>query len=160
VGIKDDVAALMRALKYFDLRELGAVAYFLSMEVIRDRESKTLVVTQGKYAKEILQRSGMEDCKGKATPMDQNLKLSKHGEDLMEDPGRYAETVGMLLYLTTCTRPDLAFAIGVLARFISKPREEHWACVKAVLRYLKQTQDFGIMYGVAVTPLEGYADTD
>jgi hypothetical protein len=115
------VAALMRALEYFDLRKLGPVAYFLSMEVIRDRESKTLVVTQRKYANEILQRTGMEDCKGKTTPMEQNLKLSKHGEDLMEDSGRYAETVGMLLYLTTCTRPDMAYAVSVMAHFISQP---------------------------------------
>ena len=93
--------------------------------MIRDRQSKTLNVTQYKYASELLKRNSMEDCKGKSTPMKRNLKLSKDGEVLTEDSGRYAEMVGKLLYLTTCTRPDMAFAVGVLARFISKPRQEH-----------------------------------
>jgi hypothetical protein len=158
VGIKDDVAALMRARERFDLRKLGAVAYFLTMEVIRDRE--TLMVTQRKDAEETLQRTGMEGGKGKSTPIEHNLKLSKYGDDLMGDPGRSAETVGMLLYLTTCTRPDMAFAIGVLARFISAPREEHRMRVKAVRHYLKETVDYAIIYGAASTPLEGYADSD
>jgi hypothetical protein len=71
------VLALLRTLEYFDIRKLGAVAWFLGMEVIRDRESKSLLVSQRCYASEILQRSGMEDCKGKSTPMEQSLELSK-----------------------------------------------------------------------------------
>jgi hypothetical protein len=78
----------------------------------------------------------------------------------MVDAGRYAETVGMLLYLTTCTRPDMAFAVDLLARFISKPREEHWVRVTRVLHYLKQTAECGIVYGLDDAPLEGYADSD
>jgi hypothetical protein len=160
VGVNEDVAAVMRALEHFDLRKLGPATYFLSMEIIRDREAKALMVTQRKYAHEILQRTGMEDSKGKSTPMEQNVKLSKDGNDQMVDAGRYAETVGMLLYLTTCTRPDMAFAVGMLARFISKPREEHWARVKRVLHYLKQMAEYGIIYGLEDAPLEGYADSD
>jgi hypothetical protein len=148
VGVNEDVAAVMRALEHFTLRKLGPATYFLSMEIIRDREAKTLMVTQHKYAHEILQRTGMEDSKGKSTPMEQNVRLSKDGNDRMVDAGRYAETVGMLLYLTACTRPDMAFAVGMLARFNSKPREEHWARVKRVLHYLKQTAEYGIIYGL------------
>jgi hypothetical protein len=62
----------------------------------------------------------------------------------MKEPGRHAKTVGMLLFLTTCKRPDLAFSVGVLACFISKPREEHWARDTGVLHYLKQAADNGI----------------
>jgi hypothetical protein len=54
----------------------------------------------------------------------------------------------------------MAFAVGVLARFISKPREEHWACVKGVLRYLKHTVDYGIKYGSGDATVKGYADAD
>jgi hypothetical protein len=118
------------------------------------------MMTQRKCAHEILQRTGIEDSKGKSTTMEQNVKLSTHGDDLMKDAGRYAETVGMLLYLTTSTRLDMAYAVGVLARFISKPREEHWAHVKSVLHYLKQTAEYGIIYGLEDAPLEGYADSD
>jgi hypothetical protein len=104
----------------------------------------------------ILQRNGMTGSKVKSTPMEQNLKLCKGGDDQMESEGRYGETVGALFYLTTCTRPDMAFAVGVLARFISKPREEHWACVKGFLRYLKHTMDFGIKYGSRDATVRGY----
>jgi hypothetical protein len=160
VGVNEDVAAVMRALEYFNLRKLGPATYFLSMEIVRDREANMLMVTQRKYAHEILQCIGMEDSKGKSTPMEQNVKLSKHGDELMENAGRYAETVDMLLYFTTCTRLDMAYAVGVLACFISKPREEHWARVKRVLHYLKQTAEYGIIYGLEDAPLEGYADSD
>jgi hypothetical protein len=160
VCARDDVAVVLRALAHFDLRKLGPAAYFLGMEIIRDREAKTLMMSQRQYAHEILQRTGMKHCKGKATPMEQNLKLSKYGDDLMEDTGRYAETVGILLYLTTCTRPDMASAVGVLARFICKPRQERWVRVQGVLQYLKQTAECGIIYGLTDTPLEGYADSD
>jgi hypothetical protein len=118
------------------------------------------MVTQRKTAHEILQRTSIKHCKGKLTPMEQNLKLSKYGDDLMEDAGRYAETVGMLLYLTTCTWPDMASAVGVLARFIFKPRQEHWVRAQGVLQYLKQTAECGIIYRLQDTPLEGYADSD
>jgi hypothetical protein len=110
VGCKD-VLAVVQVLKHFDIRELGAARYFLNMEIIRDREARTLVLTQRTYAGEILQRTGMTDSKGKSTPMEQNLKLSKEGDDQMEDAGGYAETVGASLYLTTGTRPDKAFAV-------------------------------------------------
>jgi hypothetical protein len=78
----------------------------------------------------------------------------------MEGTGRYASTVGMLLYPTTCTQPDMGFSVGALARFISKPRQEHWAHVQGVLQYLKQMTEYGIIYGLTDALLEGYADSD
>jgi hypothetical protein len=102
----------------------------------------------------------MKNRTGTSTPMEQNLKLSKYGDDLMEDAGRCTQTVGMLLHLTTCTRPGMACAVGVLARFIFEPRKEHWVRVQPVLQYLKQTAECGICYGMQDTPLEGYADSD
>jgi hypothetical protein len=59
-----------------------------------------------------------------------------------------------------CTLPDMVFAVGVLARFILKPLEEHWACIKGILHYLKQTEAYGNIYGAATTPLEGFTDAD
>jgi hypothetical protein len=59
-----------------------------------------------------------------------------------------------------CCAPDIAYVVGVLACFISKPRQEHWVRVKGVLQYLKQTADYGIIYGLEDASLEGYTDSD
>jgi hypothetical protein len=69
VGGKEDVAVIIRALEHFDICKLGAVAYFLSMEIVRDRKEKTLMLKQSKYAREILQRTCMRDFNGKSRPM-------------------------------------------------------------------------------------------
>ena len=58
----------------------------------------------------------------------------------------YAGAVGSLMYAMVCTRPDIAHAVGVLSRFMSNPRKEHWRAVKHVFRYLCGTSDYGLCY--------------
>jgi hypothetical protein len=91
---------------------------------------------------------------------EQNLKCSKDGEHLMHDMGCYSEIVDVLLDLTTCARPDLAGAVGVLARFIPYPRQEHWVCAKGVLHYLRPTAESSVIYSAADSLLEDFADSD
>jgi hypothetical protein len=55
----------------------------------------------------------------------------------------YAEAVGSRMCFMTCTRPDLAQALGALSRFVPDPRIQHWTAVKRVLRYLVGTLDLG-----------------
>jgi hypothetical protein len=160
VGIKEDVEVVINIMEVFDIRRLGDATFFLGMEIVRDRQMHTLCLTQVKYAKTILEKTGMSECKTKSTPMQVNTRLSKYGKDTMADSGVYAEVVGMLLYLSTCTRPDLAFSVGMLARFMSQPRQEHWTQVKGVLQYLRKTAGRGIMFGGAELKLEAYCDSD
>ena len=73
----------------------------------------------------------------------------------------YQSAVGSLLYLSTKTRPDIADAVGNVARFCSKPSVQHWKAVKRILRYLRGSVNYGLMYSqnqnnVAV----GYSDAD
>ena len=75
------------------------------------------------------------------------------------DKPKYLAAVGALLYLAMFTRPDISFAMSVLARHFQKPTAKHWAGIKHLFRYLKQTEDLGLLYikqGKAT--LEGYAD--
>ena len=58
----------------------------------------------------------------------------------------YASVVGSLMYAMVCTRPNIAHAVGVLSKFMSKPRKEHWTTVKWVFRYLCGTSDYGLCY--------------
>jgi Reverse transcriptase (RNA-dependent DNA polymerase) len=161
VGTKSDANEIIRILEAaFDIRRLGTAAFFLGMEIVRDRQARTILLSQKKYTQVILSRTGMTESKPRSIPMEINIQLSKDGDDLMEKPGEYAEVLGMLLYLATCTRPDLAHAVGLLARFMAKPRQEHWIHLKGVLRYLCKTRNRGIMYGGKDCKVEGYCDSN
>ena len=73
------------------------------------------------------------------------LTSSKGKEFEDEDATKYRQLVGRLIYLTT-TRPNISYVVGILSRFMHKPCEGHWLATKRVLRYLKGTQDVGLMY--------------
>ncbi len=90
-------------------------------------------------------------------PFATSLKLAKEGGEPTENP--YSALVGSLLWLTVCTRPDLAYAVGVLTRHMSAPTEAAWQAALGVVRYLIGTRDAGLVYGPA-SPLVGYADAD
>jgi len=102
----------------------------------------------------------MQDCNPVTTPMEQNLKLTSTEGSMFEDPTKYKKIVGTLNFLTT-TRPDIAFVVGILSRFMHKPCEGHWNATKRVLKYLKGTQTYGIKYSKVVDfHLIGYSDSD
>jgi hypothetical protein len=58
----------------------------------------------------------------------------------------HASAVGNLMYAMVCTRPDIAHAVGVLSRYMSKLGKEHWTSVKRVFRYLRGTSNDGLCY--------------
>ena len=104
----------------------------------------------------------MQDAKSVVTPVNAGTKLVKAVEDdVMFDKGVYQSAVGSLLYLSTGTRPDIAFAVGNVARFSSSPTTRHWTGVKRILRYLKGTSNLGLHYLNSVDEdLVGYSDSD
>jgi hypothetical protein len=97
--------------KEFALKDLGDLHYFLGIEV--NKVSDGLILTQEKYASDILKRVGMSDCKPVTTPMFTLEKLSVHEGDLLgpNDATQYRSVVGALQYLIL-TRPDNSFSIN------------------------------------------------
>eukprot|EP00253_Pinus_taeda_P004598 PITA_04598 len=93
----------------------------------------------------MLNRFGMDECNPLTTPMEQNSKLTSIDGKEFEDAIKYIKLVRSLNYLTT-TRPNILFVVGILSRFMQKPCEGHWSTAKRVLKYLKETQDFALMY--------------
>ena len=85
----------------------------------------------------------MSTCNPCATPMELKLKLLKEGTTPSVDATAYRSIIGSLRYLCN-SRPDLAFAVGYLNRFMEAPREEHMAAVKRVLRYVAGTMHWGV----------------
>jgi hypothetical protein len=123
----EEIAAVKRLLgEVFDVRDLGEATYFLGMEVNRDCESGTLKLTQKKLTGELLQRYGMEAARGRDVPMSPGEKVHRDGEPLDREKFPYSELVGSLLYLSVCTRPDIAQSVGVLVRYMATPTEDHW----------------------------------
>ena len=123
----------------FDARDLGEAAYFLGWEVQQSREDKTLKVNQQQMTTDLVNRYGKSNIKPKTTPLSTALKITKEGVELDTDTYRYSELVGSLLQLSVCTRPDIAQAVGALARYMSKPTTEHRTAAKGVLKYLAGT---------------------
>ena len=87
----------------------------------------------------------MENCNPNKTPA-QKVPLGKNEEDVpMTEEFHYRSVVGMLLYLSGNTRPDITFAVSQVARFTHNPRKSHATALKMIVRYLSGTIDKGII---------------
>jgi hypothetical protein len=144
--------------KYFDMTDLGLLHYCLGVEVWQT--GSNIFVSQTKYARSLLDRFRMTDCKISSTPMEKGLKLSAKTDSKAVNESVYRQLVGSLIYLTT-TRPDLSYVVSFISRFMTTSKVEHWTATKRVLRYVKGTLDFGILYNRSKDPrLCGYTDSD
>ena len=72
----------------------------------------------------------------------------------------YASTIGSLMYVMLCTRLDIYYAVRVVNRYQSDPREEHWIVVKHILKYLRRTKDYMLVYSSGSLETVGYTDLD
>ena len=141
----------------FEMSDLGLLNYFLGMEVVQDEEGISL--SQECYAKKLLEKFNMKDCKTMETPLVPHSKSQEDGEEFT-DPKIYRSLVGGLLYLTA-TRPDLMFSASYLSRYLKEPRSKHLKEAKRVLRYIKGTSDMGLHFTAIKEPrLIGYSDSD
>ena len=146
----------------FEMKDLGPLHHFLGVKVIQDQLAGVIWIGQPSYTEKILQKFGMYDCKPVSTPVNPDVKLvSSESPDEMCDQQMYQAVIGNLLYLSTKTRPDIAYAVSCVARFCANPTKEHWTAVKRILRYLKGTSNLGLLYREN-SPAEviGYSDAD
>ena len=162
----DDLVAQLR--KHFELRDIGPTSWLLGIAITQDLAKGTISLCQSLYIQDVLERFGMENCKARKTPMDYNHKLSKAESprtpkdiEFMKDKP-YLSLIGALRYLADGTRFDIAYAVGVLARFSANPGPMHWAAAQHVLRYLQGTKHYALVYrkGVEGEPFITYGDAD
>lgn len=144
-------------MNHCEVRDLGEVTNFLGMEVKWDRAAGTASLANPRHIQDLLLEYKLQDCNPVKTPMAQGVEFGS--SDALPKGHRYAELVGSLLYLANQTRPEIAFAVGRLARRMSQSTEGDWALSKRFLRYLKGTVSMGIKYGGAQT-LGGWVDSD
>ena len=138
--------------KQFDMKDLGEANYILGIKLIRDRKNKLLALSQASYIDKILVRFNMENSKRGSLPFRHGIHLSKEQSpktpEQKERMSRipYASAVGSLMYAMLCTRPNICYAVGVVSRYQSDPGEEHWIAVKHILKYLRRTRDYMLVY--------------
>jgi hypothetical protein len=142
----------------FEMTDMGFLRYFLGIEV--DQNEKGIFISQARYVNQVLSRFNMQECKAAITPTVMGLKLSREDSSKDFDPSLYKSIVGSLMYLTA-TRPDIMYAVSLISRFMERPKEAHWQAAKRILRYVKGTKMFGILYNVSEhSDLVGYTDSD
>ena len=165
IPISNDTA-LMKAEKAalcerFDMVDNGEISDVLGLVVKRDRKAQVLTISQPSYLQGILSRFRMENCNPVATPLEPGRHFTKMNDsDVAFDQQVYQQAIGCLTYASVCTRPDISAAVGVLSQYMSKPSEDHWTGVKRILRYLKGTINFGLVFSRGDDVLRGYSDAD
>lgn len=127
----------------FEMSDLGKLTYYLGIEVIQGADG--IRIKQEGYAKGILLDTKMDTCNPTQVPMNANITLSKAESEPEIDATAYRRCIGCLRYLLH-TRPDLAYAVGVLSRYMQSPRESHDQALKQVLRYVKGTTNLGLFF--------------
>ncbi|CAI7771845.1 unnamed protein product [Closterium sp. NIES-53] len=130
--------------------DLGELRSYLGLQITQDRARRTITLTQSYMVEQVLQRFDFTYSSPQATPLSTRHSLSALPSDESVEPsGPYPELVGCLMYLMTCTRPDLAYPLSILARYVApgRYRLEHMAAAKRVLRYLCSTSGLGLVLG-------------
>jgi hypothetical protein len=152
--------------KHFKLRDLGATSFLLGVEITRDRAKRTLHLSQRQYVLDLLDRFGFEDSSPVSTPLDPGTRLSADQAPATADNEAFMRTVPYVSAVGTlaiATRPDIAYSVGVLCRFMAKPGPAHWKAVKHLFRYLRGTCDYRLTYAPNIPSQElffTYSDAD
>uniref|UniRef100_A0A1X7V4Q9 Reverse transcriptase Ty1/copia-type domain-containing protein n=1 Tax=Amphimedon queenslandica TaxID=400682 RepID=A0A1X7V4Q9_AMPQE len=114
---------------------------------MQDLKNGKVWIGQPSYTKNIVEDFRVPDAKPASSPVYSSLKLKKASVvDEIEIIELYQSAVCKLLYLSTRSRPDIAYAVFSIARFTANPTKEHWKALKHIFRYLVGTINYGILY--------------
>ena len=142
-----------------ELKRQGPIHHLLGIKITRNPDQGTINMSQNALATKILTKFDLLDCHPKRTPeLVDDGDLWHDETQPAADEQAYRSIVGSLMYLAVCTRPDLAHAVGRLARHVSAPREPHMIGAKRALRYLAGTLHHGITFTTKDTQLTGFSD--
>ncbi|GJV11719.1 zinc finger, CCHC-type containing protein [Tanacetum coccineum] len=135
----------------FDMKDLGEADVILGIKILR--KENRLMLTQSYYIENILKRFDSFNFLPVSTPFEVGSKLTYNTARILAQ-NKYAKVIGSLMYAMTCTRPDIAYAVGRLSRHTSSPGKEHWDAVNRVFKYLKKTMNYGLEYSGDPSVLE------
>lgn len=142
---------------------IGDSSVFVGLQIERNKSEKSLVIHQSAYVKKIIEKYRMIDAKVVSVPADPHVTLSSSEiDDEKSNNVPYREAVGSLVFLASVSRPDIAYAVNVVSRYLNNHNVEHWRAVKRIFSYLKGTAEYGIKYvgGGSKSELVGFSDAD
>ena len=158
----DDMDRIKQSLsRRFRMKDFGCIKSFLGIDF--EFVGQDVKMNQKKYTETILQRFKMDDCNPKQIPCDMNTAKLEFDDDseMLPDSKPYREIVGSLIYLMTCTRPDICYLVTKLSQHLDKPRVSHFNLAKFVLKYLKGTKETCLTFrGDTDISLTSFSDSD
>jgi hypothetical protein len=146
--------------KIFELKSLGDAKQFIGINI--DRQSTgNFAINQSTYIDKIAESFDLQDSKGSPFPIDPGY-FKLNDENFLETNNEYRKIIGMLLYVSTNTRPDIAAAVGILAQKVAKPRYLDMTECRRVIKYLLKTRKQSILLGSheQQLPLVAYTDAN
>lgn len=147
--------------KAFEMKDLGEVKSFLEIDVEKNVNGHYMI-SQPRYIEKVLKESGLKDAKESKHPLDTGYWKLSDEDNMLDSNEVYRKLIGMLLYLSTNTRPDIAAAVSILSQRVSSPRQVDINEVKRVIRYLKGTKELKLSLSSddAGEVLFGYSDAN
>ncbi|CAM8948091.1 unnamed protein product [Rhodiola kirilowii] len=139
----------------FAMKDMGEADVILGIRI--KRENKSIALSQSHYIEKVLKKFNYLNCSQVNTPMDPNVKLLPNTGEAVSQL-EYSQVIGCLMYAMMSIRPDIAYAVGKLSRYTSKPSTQHWEAIRRVLKYLKGTMNYGLVYAGFPSVVEGYTD--
>ena len=126
----------------YEVEDRGPIKFLLGME-IDQAEDFSVKIRMTKYISQLLEKYGMQDCKGASTPLADNRPLTTNTENNKEWQAKtpYKELAGAILFIMVTCRPTLAYGIGICCRYMANYNSTHWIALKHLLRYLKEKID-------------------
>ena len=159
-------AFLARLRQRFNIPTVGPLSHFLGMDIQYKPESRTMFISQEHTVDVLLERAKMQDCNPAQTPCPAGTVFSKKDCPTTPSPRttEYASLIALANYLACWTRPDIAFVVNKLCKFMSNPGDAHFQVLKHLLRYLKGTKHKGLNFdfshpSASVAGLHGFSDS-
>ncbi len=153
--------------KEYNISDVGDSKYMLGMRIERDRQRRTIKLSQELYVTKALERFGLQQCRPRSTPAPHTVHTQAGihcTSSASADLQLYQEKVGTLLYAAISTRPDISFAVNKLTQKMQAPTAADMAAADRVFRYLSGTRDMGLQFGRrscrGEMPVCAFADAD
>jgi transposase InsO family protein len=169
IAHRDKIDEIKKSLRQaFKMTDQGELSYILGISITRNRQERTIHLSQPRYAEAVLERFRMSDCHPVSTPADTSVRLVKPKANegvtpqIIDDKVPYRQAIGSLMYLMLATRPDISAAVNKVAQYASSYDNSHWTAIKRILRYVKGTKDQGLTLGGNVSEIRllGSCDAD
>ena len=148
------------------MKDLGAAKKILGIKILRDRPAGKLYLSQKGYIEKVLSRFNMQSAKPVNTPLAAHFRLSSalspQSDADVDYMSRvpYSSAVGSPMYAMVCSRPDLAYAVSAVSRYMTNPGKEHWKAVQWIFRYLRGSTDVCLQFGRTRDEVVGFVDSD